>query len=251
MMPKLFNGLPHPRYRLWGSCVMCTTLYLELMILMKRTKQWRWSQAMEVHSQCSFRGQQLLERVPISRPCHMKPQQQFGGPLQRMYPRGRFSDIWKGKYISVLICNQVVLVRFSGSRQVLFYFILRTTSQKTKHCGWFCITLQYVVELVSLRSAYFELEPDIVPTGSQGKARSRQSSVASVPVEVTTLCRRDEPVPVPHNEPPKVRMRRLPSNDTLLEQPENEWTVFKGQFRMQDTRHICFYRLRGYRHVLL
>jgi len=76
---------------------------------------------------------------------------------------------------------------------------------------------QYTVELYTLQSAYFEVESDI----GKGKGKGTEIAVASIPVEITTLYRQDEPVPIPHTEPPMASVRRVPSHDTVWEQAEN------------------------------
>lgn len=61
---------------------------------------------------------------------------------------------------------------------------------------------QYTVELVSLQSAYFDVEPDEQLGSGIQKERGAQNAVSSLSVEITTLYRQDEPVPVPYTERP-------------------------------------------------
>lgn len=59
--------------------------------------------------------------------------------------------------------------------------------------------------MASLRSASFEPNSNR-PISPRNRGRN---SIATVPVEITTLCRPDEPVAIPFSRPPRVHVRRV------------------------------------------
>ena len=75
----------------------------------------------------------------------------------------------------------------------------------------FFLSQQYFVEMLALRSDDFESSSST--TLSNSKAPSQVAGrhvIASVPVEITTLYRPDELIPVPFSEPPRRYMKPVP-----------------------------------------
>ena len=65
--------------------------------------------------------------------------------------------------------------------------------------------------MLSFRTDKFE--PEVHPS-SLGRSRRQDNVLASNPVEITTLYREDEPIPVVYSEPPKTHIiRRVDSDD--------------------------------------
>jgi len=77
---------------------------------------------------------------------------------------------------------------------------------------------QYVVEMLPLQSVDFE--PNQVNPFPLGNERAQENVIASTPVEITTLRRLDEPMPVSFKEPARVSMRRIPLKDVIAEELE-------------------------------
>ena len=74
--------------------------------------------------------------------------------------------------------------------------------------------------MLSLRSACFEPNSDRPISPRDPSRRRRSSSIGKVPVEITTLCRVDEPVPIPFSRPPRVHVRRVSDLDEAI--PEGD-----------------------------
>jgi len=73
--------------------------------------------------------------------------------------------------------------------------------------------------MMALQADYFTPK---FPPNWHGKTRGGRYVISSVPVEITTLHRSDEPLPIVFSECPALKMRRIPFEDTIVEEAELE-----------------------------
>ncbi|KAF9527967.1 hypothetical protein CPB83DRAFT_855098 [Crepidotus variabilis] len=145
-------------------------------------------------------------------------------PSQILPPQGSAGATGAGGDLKVVLQEVSHAVWWAAPKEVLQDPTLRWMEGEIHlepslqpSCACSIFSVEYSVEMYPPKSAYFE---SAIHPSSSGNARAGHAlAISSQPVEITTLYRIEEPVPVAFSEAPRMKVRVL-SADAITEQLE-------------------------------